>query len=545
MKLYIDTTARRLVISPTSTAPLAGTTLFRNDETDMEIYFMRQTGQSASPLEYIDKSSATVKMAVGDADGIPASGTWVLDGATLDFDATATDVQTALRTSQSDNALTVTGTMQDGFTVTWGAVGAEDLLAADITNLLPECSISIGERRAGSASVKEQQFIRVKTLPAAYQSTFTALDTDVTATIAEVQSGSATVSEIQRITFDVVPISGQWTITMPQGTRSITAAVVAGVFTTTANHGFILNQEVVFTDLTNPANVANGTTYFVKATPSATTFTISATAGGAALTTATADAGTATVTTPAKTSDPILPTSTAAEIQSILEAMANVGTGNISVTGTISTSFLLLFQGAKGKAALPQVTVADSGLLAPEGFSGDFSLATYQLAEILGGAGSRKMLLEIQVEESGDVDTAAQLEVNISGDVIDNATLSAVPLATPIVQGGDATLVNLTVTGDLESVGVFSYDGKSVAIAANVLALPSDSNVVTVTGTSPINSFTGGDLGTVYYLVNGTGGALTLTHSATVFCRGSANLVLAATEAATIIVRSAGEVSVI
>jgi len=81
--------------------------------------------------------------------------------------------------------------------------------------------------------------------------------------------------------------------------KSVTAAIVAGVVTTTTAHGFVVGDAVVFSSLTNPANMANGTTYWVASAPTTTTFTFSASLGGAAITTATADAGSATVATSA------------------------------------------------------------------------------------------------------------------------------------------------------------------------------------------------------------------------------------------------------
>jgi hypothetical protein len=50
----------------------------------------------------------------------------------------------------------------------------------------------------------------------------------------------------------------------------------------------------------------------------------------------------------------------AAAIQSALEALSTIGTGNVAVTGT--GPFTLTFQAAKGKQALPNVTLAVNAL---------------------------------------------------------------------------------------------------------------------------------------------------------------------------------------
>jgi hypothetical protein len=200
-KIFVDLDARRFVESALSTAPADLSGLFRGDVDDFEIYFLERTNNSAAPYAYSDKSAASVKAAIGSKLGTPTSGSWTLDGASFTFEATATQLQTALRTSQSDASLTVVGSMADGFTITWGAVGAESLLAGDASGLLPSCDLSVTERRAGTGSVKEQQFVRVRLSPAAYQDTWTDLTTSVTATISEVVAGSSTANEIQKIAF--------------------------------------------------------------------------------------------------------------------------------------------------------------------------------------------------------------------------------------------------------------------------------------------------------------------------------------------------------
>jgi hypothetical protein len=83
MDLFIDSTARRFVLGPNTTAPLAGTTVFRQDETALRVYALRQTGQSASPLEFLDRTGANLRVAIGQIDGQPTSGNWTLGGTSL------------------------------------------------------------------------------------------------------------------------------------------------------------------------------------------------------------------------------------------------------------------------------------------------------------------------------------------------------------------------------------------------------------------------------------------------------------------------------
>jgi hypothetical protein len=430
--LFCDLDANRLVKSFDSTVPASPSGLFSGDVKTLNLYFLRQTGNSQQPYVSLDKSASSVKFAIGDKVGLPTSGAWTVDGGvSLTYAATAADVQASLRTTQSDSSLVVAGSMAGGFTVTWGAVGAESLVTGDIAALLPECDLTIESRRTGTASVKAQQFIRVRQSPVAFQDTFTDLTSTVTATVSTVAGGSSTVSEVQKIAFDKIPATGTWTATIPQDTRSVTAAVVAGVFTTTANHGFALNQPVVGTGFTAEANWTEGTTYFIKATPTPTTFTIAATSGGAALTTATADAGTGTITTPAQVTDQLDGNATIAEVKAALEALTVVGTGNVYVTGIPGEYYQVSFQSQKKLANFPAMTVDAAGVLAPTGKTGELNLATFQLADLL-AEGANTLSLEIQLIEGGINDTIISQDVTVSADLIDAATLS--PVTAPVTQ---------------------------------------------------------------------------------------------------------------
>jgi hypothetical protein len=428
--LYIDLVANRLVKSLYSVAPINPSGLIRGDVLDLNLYFLQPTGVTVAPYVSSDLSASSVKVAIGEKLALPTAGTWTLDSATLNYDATATQVQTALRTSQADASLTVTGSMADGFTVNWGSVGVEATLTGSSANLSPECDLTIAERRAGSASVIESQFVRVRLKPAAYQDTFTNTTTAVTATVSTLTGGSTTASEVQKIAFSPYATNGTWSITFPGDTRSVTAAVVAGVFTTTANHGFALNQTIEGSGFTNEANWVEGTHYFIKTVPSPTTFTISATSGGAALTTATADAGTGTITSHARTTSELAATASAADVQAALQAMSNIGSGNVSVIGTAGQDFTLSFIGDKILANFPAVTVSTTNLLAPYGKNASLTLATFQMSDILAAADSVVMSLEIQVVTGAYTTTVVSQDVTVTADLIDGATLTPLPVAT-------------------------------------------------------------------------------------------------------------------
>jgi hypothetical protein len=273
------------------------------------------------------------------------------------------------------------------------------------------------------------QVISLNVDPVAFQNTFADLATSVTATVTTETGGTSSASEVQKIAFDTDPVAGTMAITLPQDTRSVTAAVVAGVFTTTANHGFAVGQPVVGTGFTNEANWTEGTTYYVAATPSPTTFTIAATSGGAALITASADAGTGTITTPARTTDEISATATFTTIASALQSLDTIGDGNVTVSGIAGEYLLLSFTGEKANANFPAVTVEDANLIPLYGKTGEFNLSTFAMQDLLDDATGESVELrfEIELTESGNVQTTGAT-ADVTEDIIKSSATSPTPL---------------------------------------------------------------------------------------------------------------------
>jgi hypothetical protein len=109
---------------------------------------------------------------------------------------------------------------------------------------------------------------------------------------------------------------------------------------------------------------------------------------------------------------------------------------------------------------------------------------------------------------------------------------------------GDNIADSVNCNGTLTAQGLCIYDATTVAIATSAVALPVTANVVTMTGASPVTLFTGGVLGAVYWLINGTGSNLTINHSTSAVCRGAANITLGDQGAAMCIVRSPNNVSI-
>jgi hypothetical protein len=64
-RFYLDTTSRSFVQAPDLSAPAIANTFFREDVENVELYFLKQTGDIQNPFAYVDYSANTVKFAVG------------------------------------------------------------------------------------------------------------------------------------------------------------------------------------------------------------------------------------------------------------------------------------------------------------------------------------------------------------------------------------------------------------------------------------------------------------------------------------------------
>ena len=65
LKLFVDIDNRKLVRSKTSDFPVNLATLFREDWIDLEVVLCEPSGTITSPLNVVDVSSLSIKVAIG------------------------------------------------------------------------------------------------------------------------------------------------------------------------------------------------------------------------------------------------------------------------------------------------------------------------------------------------------------------------------------------------------------------------------------------------------------------------------------------------
>jgi hypothetical protein len=164
--------------------------------------------------------SANITMAIGRLDKEPSSGTFTItyDGDTttaLNYNATATQVQTALNTLDSiasDGGVTVTKTTTS-YRVLWNTVGVPSgTLTVGNNDLTPTSSIGIAVAREGSGSVRHLVQLHIKQSPVSVCTSWANQDS---ANIAITQVHSPAYSgdyRIWRMVIDPSPKSGSFRI---------------------------------------------------------------------------------------------------------------------------------------------------------------------------------------------------------------------------------------------------------------------------------------------------------------------------------------------
>lgn len=217
ISLIVDADRGVLLESFDSTREARPLEITNGDKKPIQVRVARRDSQTQANSE-IDLTGQTIRVGIGAVADDPKAGTFTLthsgnETSALNYNASASDVETALEALASISAVDVTKFADGGYRIVWGAVGAQTAITADTTGLFPTTSAFIEEAVAGNASTKEVVVIALETDPAAYVELSTALDS-AAATVTQVQDYAANVPEISNIVLDPAPYAGTWTITV-------------------------------------------------------------------------------------------------------------------------------------------------------------------------------------------------------------------------------------------------------------------------------------------------------------------------------------------
>ncbi len=197
-KFYLDTQARGFVSSSATTLGAAQPLFFEEDVEAVELYFLKPTGNSDSPYEFLDYSSNTVKFAVGTTTPAALQITW--SALTTAVTATITSLVTGGGGSNGQQRITLSPQPASGGfaiqlpsrNVTVSSVSANVFTAAD-HGLYSGQSVSLTAFSLTSSSVANgSSYFVIRNSKDAFSLASTASST--TALTASVTSGGGTVS---------------------------------------------------------------------------------------------------------------------------------------------------------------------------------------------------------------------------------------------------------------------------------------------------------------------------------------------------------------
>ena len=430
--LFIDTTNRRLATSLTSLAPATTQRFVKGDNGAINLYFLEATGNITSPFNVIDYTGTSVKFGVGSRTGTPASGTFTLSfggqtSGAIAFSATAGAISSSLNslsTITAAGSVSVDGTMATNFVVSFNSAGTQSAITGNFARLIPTTTALIDERLVGDATNAEIQELQLRLAPAVYEPTWTDLGTAMTVSVATTLTGSTLNNEIQRVTFSRAPYLGSYRFTVPTYNVDIASTVTDGVFITTSNHGLTLAQPVVLTGFTALTGYTAGLQYFVRSIPQTTEFLLGLTAGAVAITTGTGTVTTGSVaTTVLRQTDPLDASTTAAQLQTALQALDSIGTGNATVVGVQNNYYDINFGGDKGFTDLPTLQV-QSGLSAAAGKTAAVDFNTFGVRDLLLNATSVTTEIEIELTTGGERSTIILQSCTLTEELISQGGLS-------------------------------------------------------------------------------------------------------------------------
>jgi hypothetical protein len=496
--LFIDLTNNRLAASETNLAPAAPPVFTKGDNGTFNLYFLQATGIINAPFTVVDRSTTNVKLGIGSRSGLPETGDYTLTfGANttsaIPAAATAGQISTALNaltSISSAGGVTVTGALEDHFTIRFTTAGTRGSFTADVSQVIPDTVAVIDERLAGSATAKEVAEIQLRLTPAVFQPTWTNLSTTVTATIATTITGTGLQNEIQRLTFSQEPFAGTFRLTFPDIALTSNSTVTAGVFFTSVTHGLALNQPITITGFdTTITGFTRGSTLFINSIPSVTSFLVATTAGGTTITTASATAATTagSIATFLRQSDPLPASAVAADIATALQAFDSIGAGGVSVAGIDGEFADITFSGGKGFCDQPTITI-QSGLTAKPGKTADVNFATFALRDLVGSDNAVDLDLEIELTDSGTRQTVILSGCSVSEELIDANAFSPVPQFQLPINSVAVTAYTLALS-DAQSL-LSATTGMTITVPS--LAWPTGAQILLLRNTTGTVAITAG-----------------------------------------------------
>jgi hypothetical protein len=231
--LWINTETNSLLPNWNTFGSSSLPSIKQGDQVEFEIHWVKSDLSGQFMEEVVLPSTSVIKVAVGVADAVPTSGSFIYsfggDTVEIPYDATATAASTlinSLASIISAGGVSVLLVNQRTFRITFNNFGSRSSSACDATGLRPSANIYVSIINVGSGSSKAVHHLRPKILPVAYSDAFT-----------NTPAPSITITSINSITnrIKISPSPKVGTFSISNGTKTTGALSVNASASTVLN----------------------------------------------------------------------------------------------------------------------------------------------------------------------------------------------------------------------------------------------------------------------------------------------------------------------
>jgi hypothetical protein len=150
--------------------------------------------------------------------------------------------------------------------------------------------------------------------------------------------------------------------------------------------------------------------------------------------------------------EPLSYLANAGAVQSALEDVSGIGSGNVSVSGQTGGPYFVSFIGALAGTNVAQLTADASGLIGPTALTADVALNTTGIDALIGTSANVSATLEIEVTPSGGSPTTyIQRSVTLVNDLIDDSATVPTPTSSYYTTAEVLALIKGSASATTES----------------------------------------------------------------------------------------------
>lgn len=219
LKLWMAPESNRLLSGPSSFAPAQNPVFYEGNTARIELHILAGAGVGKVPYEVPFPAGSSIKLAVGQVNAFPTSGTWQLmvdtiETADMPFNATPTQVAAALNALavvQAAGGVTCAAN-GDGYTITWNTYGTKPEIGIGSDTLVPSSYESISLVQQGTADNRKVIYVELRQAPVALGVDWSPLPAPVM-TVSEVTAWNGT-TQTWRYNIEPSPKAGSYNLTV-------------------------------------------------------------------------------------------------------------------------------------------------------------------------------------------------------------------------------------------------------------------------------------------------------------------------------------------